>query len=105
MSNNFPPNPPNYVPLFEIGLMNGKNPAIKGFTGFCSSTCPITLAAIMTALFEAVMMNIEENKQIEYEKLFSKAFKKLMKDRHTLEITRKLLEFNEDKDEDNEREF
>lgn len=103
MNNNFPPNPSNYISLFEVGLIDGKNPAIKGFTGYCSSLNPITLAAIMTALFESVMVNVEENTQIEYEKLFTKAFKKLMKDRHTLEITKKFFEFDEN--EDDEREF
>lgn len=102
MSNNFPSNPPNYIPIFEIGIINNVNPAVKGFAGVCSSVCPITLAAITTALFETVMMNIEESKQIQYEQYFNKAFKKLMKERHTLEITKKFFDpkdLNEDEDE------
>ena len=94
MNNNFPSNPPNYIPLFEIGIINGCNPAVRGFAELCISLSPVTLAAITTALFEAVMMNVEENQQIQYEHTFNKAFKKLMKCRHELEITRKFIEPN-----------
>lgn len=92
-------NPENYTSLFEIGIMDNGNPAVKAFTGVCSSVCPITLAAMTTALFETVMLNVEENKQIHYEQTFTKAFKKLMKERHNLEIIKTIVDSDNPQDE------
>lgn len=88
--------PENYIPLFEIGMVND-NPAVKILGEF--AVCPTTLAALMTTLFEAVMKSIEESDQVDYEKYFIKSFKVLMKERHNYDVTYRFIEDNNSDDE------
>lgn len=78
----------NYTSIFELGTINN-NPAVKVLRE--CEICPITLAALVTALFETVMKTVNESQQIEYEKAFTKALKTIMKERHNYEITFRTL--------------
>lgn len=80
-----------FLSIFELGIIND-NPAVKVFNE--CDMCPITLAALVTALFETVMKTVEESKQNAYETAFNKALKKIMKERHNYDITYTYL--NED---------
>lgn len=75
--------PEGYKPLFEVGIAH-QNPAIKVIGEF--SLCPVTLASLVTGLFESIMRNVPEHKQNEYETVFKKSFRVLMKERHNYEI-------------------
>lgn len=81
MDKNFPS---DYIPLFELGIIND-NPAVKVFIQ--DTLCPVTLAALVTTLFETAMRTVEESKQINFEKQFNKSLKILMKERHNYEAT------------------
>ena len=83
-----------YVPLFELGLL-GDFPAVKILDNF--EMDPVNLAALMTALFETVMITVSEQHQIEYEKKFNKALKVLMKERHKYDIT---VEYRKDEEDE-----
>lgn len=85
-------NSDEYIPIFELGIIN-ENPAVKllGEYGVCS----VTLAALVTTLFETVMKNVDESEQNEYEKTFNKALKRIMKERHNYEISYKYIEDEE----------
>jgi hypothetical protein len=85
-----------YVPLFELGVIN-QNPAVKVLG--THTICSVTLAALITGLFEAVMRNVPENKQNEYEQQFKKSFRVLMKERHHYDV--RFTEIHPD--EDNEQ--
>ena len=80
----------NYEPMYELGLVEG-NPAVKVIKNF--EICPISLAALVTALFETVTRTIVDKKQINYEKQFIESLKTLMKDRHNYDLT---IQFPED---------
>ena len=75
--------PKGYVPLFELGLAK-QNPAIKVLGK--PAVCPVTLASMVVGLFEAVMRDVSENNQNEFELTFKKAFRVLMKERHNCDI-------------------
>lgn len=90
MDNNFRK---DFVSVFELGIIND-NPAVKVLREY--EMCPITLAALVTALFETVMNTVHESKQNNYEKAFTKALKTIMKERHNYEITYKYLNENDD---------
>jgi hypothetical protein len=79
----------NYEPLFELGLVNQLNPAIKVLDNF--EIKPATLAALCTGLFESVMRNVMESKQNEYEQVFQACFKTLMEERHNYDVIYKGL--------------
>jgi len=81
--------PSNYSSLFELGIVND-NPAVKVLTE--AEICPTSLAALVVTLFETVMKSVEENDQIEYETLFNKALKVIMKKRHNYEISYRYLD-------------
>lgn len=83
----------NYEPLFEIGLVNQLNPAIKVLDSF--EIKPATLAALCTGLFESVMRNVNESKQNEYEEIFQQCFNTLMSERHNYDVIYKDLPENE----------
>lgn len=82
-----------YLSVFELGIINF-NPAVKVLKE--CEMCPITLAAMVTALFETVMRTVDESKQNAYEKAFNKALKKIMKDRHNYDITYRQINIDED---------
>ena len=82
-----------YLSIFELGTVNS-NPAVKVLKE--CEMCPITLAAMVTALFETVMRTVDESNQNAYEKAFNKALKKIMKDRHNYDITYRQININED---------
>lgn len=73
----------DYQPLFELGIIR-QNPAIKILSDM--DVCPVALAALTTAMFEAVMRIVPENKQNEFEDVFKKSFKTLMKERHNYDM-------------------
>lgn len=79
----------DYDPLFEIGLVKQNNPAIKMIGTF--EIKPVTLAALCTGMFESVMRLIPEHNQIEFEQVFIKAFRVLMKERHNYDVVYKEL--------------
>jgi hypothetical protein len=83
----------NYDKMFELGFAEN-NPAVKVLDSF--DVCPISLAALVTALFETVMRTIPDDKQISFEKNFNKSLKTLMKKRHECELK---IQFPEDSDE------
>lgn len=89
--------PSNYVPIFELGIVNN-NPAVKILGGY--EICPTTLAALVTTLFETVMKTVEESSQVDYERYFNKALKIIMKERHNYEITYKYFTPETDDDEE-----
>lgn len=76
----------DYTPIFDLGLM-GKNPAVRVLSN--EEMDPITLASLVTALFETVMRSVPEDKQIQYEEYFLKSLKTIMKNRHKCDITLK----------------
>jgi len=86
MDNNFPK---EFVSVFELGIING-NPAVKVLREH--DMCPISLAALMTALFEAVMKTVEESNQNLYETAFRKAFRTIMKERHNYDVSYKRID-------------
>lgn len=82
----------DYTPIFDLGLM-GKNPAVRVLSN--EEMDPATLAGLVTALFETVMRNVPEDKQIQYEQYFVKSLKLIMNQRHKCDIT---LRYPEDED-------
>ena len=76
--------PSDYVPMFELGITNG-NPAVK--TTGNKQIDPVTLAALVTALFETVMRNVPESKQLQFEAAFTKSLNVIMRERHKCDIT------------------
>jgi hypothetical protein len=86
-----------YVPLFELGVIDDKPSVLILAEGEIS---PVGLAALTTTLFEAVMKNIDEKDQIDYEKTFNKSLRVLMKTRHNYEVTYEYIKTdNEDPEE------
>lgn len=83
----------DYEALFELGLLKD-NPAVKVLGDF--EICPTVLAALVTTLFETVMGTVDEDKQIQYEALFNKALKILMKERFKYDITRRFVGDDDD---------
>lgn len=81
MDNNLPK---DFISVFELGVVNN-NPAVKVLQQY--DMCPITLAALVTALFETVMKTVDESKQNAYETAFNRALKKIMKERHNYDVT------------------
>ena len=88
--------PKEYISIFELGMVND-NPAVKILGDF--TVCPTTLAALVTTLFETVMMSVEERDQTEYEKYFNKSLKVLMKQRHEYDISYRYIEPEDEDDE------
>ena len=86
-----------YVPLYEIGLIEpNMNPAVKVASKF--AVCPTMLAALMVTLFETAIKDVEESKQIDFEKNFHKSFKLLMKTRHDYDICYKYVKAEDEED-------
>lgn len=83
-----------YDPLFELGLFEKKDPAVKVLDGF--EICPATLASLVTALFETVMRTVPDNKQIEFEERFLESLQILMKDRFNYDVSIKYPDDNDD---------
>ena len=82
----------NYEPMFELGLVE-QNPAVKVIKNV--EICPISLAALVTALFETVTRTIADKKQIDYEKRFLSSLKTLMRERHNYDLTIKFPDEDE----------
>lgn len=79
-----------YNPLFELGLHDDKNPAVRIIEEF--QICPTTLAALMTALFETVMRTVPDKNQIDFEQKFLESFEILMKERCNYDVSVKYSE-------------
>ena len=79
-----------YTPLFELGLFENKDPAVRVVDEFV--VCPTTLAALVTALFETVMRTVPDKKQIEFEQKFLNSLDILMRERINYDITVKFSE-------------
>jgi hypothetical protein len=75
-----------YDPLFELGLY-GKEPYVKILDDFEIS--PVTLATLVTALFEGVMRNIPDEHQIEFEEKYNSALEYFMSMKDQCDITSK----------------
>lgn len=58
-----------YEPLFELGLFDEESPACRVIPDE-AEICPITLAALTTALFETAMNSVPESHQNEFEQRF-----------------------------------
>jgi len=81
----------DYVPMFELGLCEEESPAVRILDDF--EVGPVTLASLVTALFETVMRTLDDGSQIEFELKFQKALKILMEQRHQYDI---VTEYPED---------
>lgn len=80
----------SYQKLFELGLYEEESPACKVYAGV--EVCPITLAALVTALFETVMKAVPENQQIQFEEQFHKALDVMFEERYEYDVVTKNLE-------------
>lgn len=80
-----------YEPLFEIGLYEGDSPCCRVLNQD-TTICPITLAALVLALFETTMNGVPENEQIDFEQKFHKAFKIMLEERFDYNLITKYPE-------------
>ena len=75
----------NYQPLFELGLFDESNPAVKVMVE--CDICPAVLASFVTVLFETVMRSVPDSKQLLFEERFNDALSILMKERFDYDVT------------------
>lgn len=83
----------NFDPCFVLGFVEG-NPAVKIIQEYHIDS--IKLAALTTTLFEAIMRNVPEENQVQFEHQFTKSFAHIMKERFKYDLKFEFVE------EDNE---
>jgi uncharacterized phage-like protein YoqJ len=80
-----------YVAMFELGLFEEENPACAVLRNDIEMG-PVTLAALVIALFETAMNCVEDKDQVEYERQFHEAFKIMLDERFGYDLVKKYPE-------------
>jgi len=75
----------NYEPIFELGFYEQKDPAVLILND--AEVCPVSLAGLVTALFETVMKTVPDENQIEFEEAFNKSLEILMQQRFDYDVS------------------
>ena len=76
-----------YEPLFELGLFKKDSPGCRVIPKYVEMD-PITLAALVVALFETVMQVIPDSDQIVFEEKFHKALSIMLEERFKYDLIR-----------------
>jgi hypothetical protein len=75
----------NFIPYFQLGIINN-NPGVRVLEEVDVS--PIILATMAVAMFETVMLSVEERNQNQFEEAFRHCFELLMDTRHEYPFTK-----------------